>query len=149
MKTHFRTISTLLLASIPMATLPGCIVWDINDGILASNDNLGRIEDELSAIDEHLSVVNENMSTIDNQMTSMGSTLTSMDLQLKNLQTQLAATNKNLESLRKTINNIDNTIPFLKLSGDDEEEQEALENGESSLPVDEASEPASQEPRVE
>lgn len=137
MNTLYRSrlaITTLLLTS---AAMPGCVVWDINDGILASNDNLGRIEDELQAIDAQLVDVNSNISAVntsiaqvDGQMQTMGTTLTSMDAQLQSLQSQLDATNKHLASLRKTINNIDNTIPFLKLSGDDEDEQEELENGE-------------------
>lgn len=105
-----------------LLVMPGCVVWDINDGILASNDNLVRIEDELQSIDEGLSGTNENLETVESR-------LASMDEQLKSLQTQLDATNAHLESLRKTINNIDSTIPFLNLSGDDEEEQEALEAG--------------------
>lgn len=114
---------SLLSVSVLPAFMSGCVVWDINDGILSSNDNLGRIEDELQSIDEELTNTNQNLETVESR-------LVSMDEQLKSLQSQLDSTNKHLESLRKTINNIDNTIPFLKLSGDDEEEQDALENGE-------------------
>lgn len=126
-----------------LVLMPGCVVWDIKDGISASNENLVRIEGELTSIDEGLGLTNENLETVESR-------LASMDEQLKSLQTQLDATNTHLESLRKTINNIDNTIPFLKFSGDDEEEQEALKNGE---PVEETTtsqgteaEPAKQEP---
>ena len=121
------SILTTFTLSIAWVAMPGCVVWDINDGILASNDNLGRIEDELNAIDEGLGTTNENLGTVEAR-------LTSMDKQLNSLQTQLDATNKHLESLRKTINNIDQTIPFLSISGDDEEEQEALEH-ESESPT--------------
>lgn len=122
----------LALAGV-LATLPGCVVWDINDGIVASNGNLGRIEDELQTISEDLDQTNENLTT-------MEARLDSMDAQLKSLQDQLTATNKHLESLRKTINNIDSTIPFLKLSGDDKEAVMELENGET---------PPTQEPKSE
>jgi septal ring factor EnvC (AmiA/AmiB activator) len=118
-------VSLALLSSI--AALPGCVVWDINDGIIASNGNLGQIESGLNEIGDELGETNTNLQSVEAR-------LTSMDEQLKALQTQLDSTNKHLESLRKTINNIDSTIPFLKLSGDDEEEQEALENGESPTP---------------
>ena len=120
MKKRVQILGSIALASA-VCVLQGCVVWDINDGILASNDNLGRIEDELNAIDEGLGQTNQNLGTVEDR-------LTSMDQQLKNLQEQLDATNKHLQSLRKTINNIDQTIPFLSFSGDDEEEQEALEN---------------------
>ena len=115
---------SLLGVVVVLLPMSGCVVWDINDGILASNDNLGRIEDELQSIDQGLGSTNENLETVESR-------LASMDAQLKSLQTQLDATNAHLASLRKTINNIDSTIPFLKLSGDDEEEQEALENGDT------------------
>lgn len=122
-----RTAGRLMAIALAVAwvAMPGCVVWDINDGILASNDNLGRIEDELNAIDEGLGTTNENLGTVEER-------LTSMDKQLKSLQAQLDATNRHLESLRKTINNIDQTIPFLSISGDDEEEQEALEHEDES-----------------
>ncbi|MFG0245774.1 MAG: hypothetical protein ACF8MF_06970 [Phycisphaerales bacterium JB052] len=117
--------SSLMGVMVVLLPMSGCVVWDINDGILASNDNLGRIEDELQSIDQGLGSTNENLETVESR-------LASMDAQLQSLQTQLDATNAHLASLRKTINNIDSTIPFLKLSGDDEQEQEALENGEAS-----------------
>ncbi len=108
----------ICLFSLSMLMLmPGCVVWDIEEGIATSNQNLEQIEGELSTINANLDTVNARMS--------------SMDEQLMSLQAQIDATNAHLESLRKTINNIDNTIPFLKLSGDDEEEQEALENGQA------------------
>lgn len=97
--------------------LPGCIVQDINDQIVLSNENLTGIGDRLGAIDSSL--------------TQVGGTLSSMDEQLSALQTQLDATNAHLASLRKTINNIDSTIPFLKLSGDDEEAQAELQGTET------------------
>lgn len=122
-RTACRMIAMTLV--VAWGAMPGCVVWDINDGILASNDNLGRIEDELNAIDEGLGTTNENLGTVEAR-------LTSMDQQLKSLQAQLDATNNHLESLRKTINNIDQTIPFLSISGDDEEEQEALESDDGS-----------------
>ncbi len=105
--------------------LPGCVVWDIKDGIGASNDNLVRIEENLNSIDEGLGQTNENLGTVEQR-------LTSMDERLDRLQSQLDATNKHLESLRKTINSIDSTIPFLKLSGDDEQEREELKKGDQS-----------------
>ena len=120
-----RTFGAVMVVMLGLALSPlsGCVVWDIEEGIVASNGNLGRIEDELNAIDEGLGETNDNLGTVEAR-------LTSMDEQLRSLQAQLDATNAHLESLRKTINNIDKTIPFLSISGDDEEEQGALENGD-------------------
>lgn len=118
----------LLLVSAGMG---GCVVWDIKDGIEASNTNLERIQTQLETIDRDIARVNQNLDQLETRLDPMGATLASMDTQLKDLQTRLDATNGHLESLRKTINNIDSTIPFLNFSGDDEAEQEALEEGES------------------
>ena len=107
----------LCISLICTLTLPGCIVQDIHDQIALSNENLTQIGDQLEEIDDNLLAVE--------------GTLSSMDEQLAALQTQLDATNAHLASLRKTINNIDSTIPFLKISGDDEEAQAELEGTES------------------
>lgn len=122
-----------------LLSMPGCVVWDIMNGIEASNANLERIQTQLDAIDRDMDRVNTNLEQVEARLNPMGETLASMDTQLKDLQTRLEKTNGHLESLRKTINNIDSTIPFLKLSGDDEEEQEALEKGDQ--PTNEAEKP--------
>ncbi len=111
-----------VFACVSLLAAPGCVVWDIKDQIALSNENLTSIEKRLDSIDRNLEVVNGNLD-------SMGGTLGSMDTQLVSLQAQLDATNEHLASLRKTINNIDQTIPFMSISGDSETEQERLEVG--------------------
>lgn len=88
------------------ALMPGCVVEEINDQIVLSNDNLTGIELQLAQINESLIKINGQLGSVEQEV---------------------GKTNENLESLRRTINNIDQTIPFLKFSGDDEEDQEALE----------------------
>jgi chromosome segregation ATPase len=105
----------LATAACSSLVMPGCVVWDIKDGIEGSNANLIEIQNGLSKIDQQLVDVNTNLTEVDAR-------LDSMDEQLKSLQTQLDATNNHLNSLRNTISNIDKTIPFLSISGDDEEE---------------------------
>lgn len=95
-----------LLFTLCLLALPGCIVQDIHDQIALSNENLAQIKVQMSDIERRLEGVNERVDA---------------------LQHRLDETNTHLESLRRTINNIDSTIPFLKLSGDDEEEKAALD----------------------
>ena len=114
--TYTMKIAKLALAGSMLAILPGCVVWDIKDGIEGSNANLVEIQNGLSYINTQLVDVNANLSEVDAR-------LDSMDAQLQSLQTQLDATNDHLNSLRKTISSIDKTIPFLSISGDDDEEE--------------------------
>jgi septal ring factor EnvC (AmiA/AmiB activator) len=120
-----RAITPLLL--VAAACLPGCIVQDIHDEIALSNTNLGKIEGQLVSIDGNLDTVNQQVSSLQDQ-------LNQTNTKLNDLQAQLNATNEHLASLRKTINNIDSTIPFLKLSGDDDEAKEALESDGQQQP---------------
>lgn len=101
-----------------LAMLPGCIVWDIHDQIATTNDRIQSLEDELALISEvnkQLVDINKDLDGIQQQLTQL-STLESITESLKKLDAHLA-------SLRKTISNIDSTIPFLKLSSDDETEE--------------------------
>ncbi|RMH30407.1 MAG: hypothetical protein D6692_01795 [Planctomycetota bacterium] len=128
-----RTIPPLLLVAV--ACLPGCIVQDIHDEIALSNTNLGNIEGRLVSIDGNLDGINRQIISLQEQMNQTNT-------KLSDLQTQLNATNEHLASLRKTINNIDSTIPFLKLSGDDDEAKEALESDTASQPAADGPAPA-------
>lgn len=129
-------IGVMGLMGVTVLVMPGCIVWDIKDQIALSNENLAGIERHLGSIDQHLEGINANLD-------SMGGDLDSMDAHLASLQAQLDATNAHLQSLRKTINSIDSTIPFLKLSGDSEDEKEML-GGEQPPSTD--SKPTGKEP---
>jgi len=60
-----------------------------------------------------------------------------MDTRLETLRSDLDEVSEHLASLRKTINNIDSTIPFLKISGDEEDETGEPEDlGEPAGPGD-------------
>lgn len=109
--------------------IPGCIVQDIHDQIALSNQQLTGINDQLASIDDNLTSIDDKLAAIDEK-------LATVDGRMANLQGVLDAITEHLASLRRTINNIDSTIPFLKLSGDDDEEQQGLEDGETGQPTE-------------
>lgn len=131
--TRNRLTALSMLATLCTLTLPGCIAWDIKHGIEDANANLQTINDSFALVE----ATNERLDRIDTN-------LKATEERIATLQVTLDSIEKSLTSLRKTINNIDSTIPFLKFSGDDEEEQDALEAGDAA-PATPAADPA-QEP---
>lgn len=118
-------VALLLAASL---TMPGCIIWDAYDQLELANQQLGEINTNLTEIDGNLQQIDAKLATID-------ANLDTVDASLAEIKPMLAQIDEHLASLRKTINNIDSTIPFLKLSGDDDEEKDALETGEDDQAV--------------
>ncbi|MFT5423770.1 MAG: hypothetical protein ACI89L_001559 [Phycisphaerales bacterium] len=108
----------LILIPLAVTTLPGCIAWDIKHGIEDANANLQTINDSFAMVE----ATNERLDRID-------ANLKATEERIATLQVTLESVEASLVSLRKTINNIDSTIPFLKFSGDDEDEKDALETG--------------------
>lgn len=132
-----RYLAPIGLVLAAAFTMPGCIIWDAYDQLELANKQLGEINANLAEIDGNLEQIDTKLATID-------ANLDTVDTSLSEIKPMLAKIDEHLASLRKTINNIDSTIPFLKLSGDDEEEQDALEAGESGAEVE--TPPAQTEP---
>lgn len=136
-----RMLTALFIGAA--AALPGCVVQDIHDQIALSNDKLQQIDDSFAKVERanevlnkldaqlnqlaQLESINGNLTAIDAKLGTIDGNLESMDARIASLEKELAAVSEHLASLRKTINNIDSTIPFLKISGDDEETKDALE----------------------
>lgn len=119
------------------SALPGCIVQDIHDQLEASNAELARINrtiEQLERTNTLLTSIEVRLSSIDERLVSVDERLGSVDERLATLRVLLDAVSEHLASLRRTINNIDSTIPFLKLSGDrDEDAGEAGEGNAEPL----------------
>lgn len=164
-----RPAPIVLLAAAALL-LPGCIVRDIRDELTQANASLvsldagrkqvneqlselhtrlevldpilaslERIDASLVSVETELDRANAGLGEIDQSLASMQERMDSLDASLKKLDEHLA-------SLRQTINNIDSTIPFLKLSGDDEEDtgeemDEPSPASESEPPTDPAALP--------
>jgi len=132
-----RRLATAAIA-LPLAlSAGGCVVDEINEGIAASNENVRQTNQDLEVVTGRMAEINTRLDGINAELDEINgqlAILTSIDASLKKLDVHLA-------SLRKTINNIDSTIPFLKLSGDDEDDKDELEAGDEETPGAETPEP--------
>lgn len=139
--------------------MPGCVITDINDGIVLANTNLESINasfeqvekaneqlasigSNLDRLDERVVALQARMDSVDERLTTLGVSLESVDSGLGTTKGQLDQVEVHLASLRKTINNIDSVVPFLRISGDDKEDKDALNaDAEPTAPATEAEDP--------
>ena len=113
--TSRSTRALLTIACVACAAaLPGCIIQDIRDDLRGANERLDQVDSRLQEVE----VTNTKLAQLETQL----ELLQSIDASLKNLDVHLA-------SLRKTIGNIDSAIPFLKISGDEPEDESQTETG--------------------
>lgn len=136
--------TTTLFILLVLFMMPGCIVQDIHDQIALSNEKLQQIDESFEKVERantalaKLDIQMERLQTLD----SIDGNLVLMNERIDTLQKDLNAVSEHLASLRKTINNIDNTIPFLKISGDEEDEAAAEVSGVDEIPAAETTDPA-------
>lgn len=124
-----RRGGVVLMLGVVMCGLSGCIVEKIHDQLEQSNAGMGRVESDLkgtnaavASVDKRLDAVDETNRLLQQTMERLA-VLESIDASLKSIDASLKRLDDHLASLRKTINSIDSTIPFLKLSGDKDEEE--------------------------
>lgn len=123
--TRIRSAVLLCITGSSLGVLPGCLVQDIHDEMVTTNERLVDID---GALDE-VARVNERLATIDAKLQEIESDLTRVEGHLAKVEPSLSSTNEHLASLRQTISNIDSTIPFLSISGDEEDAE--ADEGES------------------
>ncbi|MEO1278067.1 MAG: hypothetical protein AAFV77_03830 [Planctomycetota bacterium] len=102
--------------SLPLLAIPttGCVAWEIRDEMRQVNASLEDVKVQLGTVNDGLAKL-ERTNTL----------LADLDMKLTTLDTvnaSLSSVDAHLASLRNTLNNIDSTIPFLSISGDDEDE---------------------------
>ncbi len=127
-------VAAIAIASV--SALGGCVVNEIHDEIAMANTQLDTKRVTLNAVNERLDRVSTQLDDLERTTNSLIElqqqleVLNSIDNSLKNLDRHLA-------SLRGTIESIDRTIPFLRFSGDAEDEEdldeETLEEIEAIL----------------
>lgn len=116
----------LVAALAALLLLPGCIVSEIRDQMVAANESLDRVELALERID----ATNARLKEVETKLKAL-ETMESINGSLVSIDGTLHKLDDHLASLRRTIDNIDSTIPFLSISGDSEEEEaEGAEGGE-------------------
>lgn len=109
---------TRVLLALPVAALAlplsGCIAWEIRNEMRQVNTSLDDIKLQLNTVNDGLRKLertNTLLADLDMKLTAMETTNAS-----------LSSIDAHLASLRRTLNNIDSTIPFLKVSGDEEDD---------------------------
>ena len=108
-----RLVATLSLSLLVIPST-GCIAWEIRDELRQVNASMEDVKVQLGTVNDGLAKL-ERTNTL----------LADLDMKLTSLETtnaSLASVDAHLASLRKTLNNIDSTIPFLSVTGDDEDE---------------------------
>ncbi len=148
-----RSRAAAVLFCLPiLASLPGCLAFEIRDELRLVNASMEDVKIKLDSVNSGLQKL-ERTNTV----------LADLDMKLTALETtnaSLSSIDAHLASLRKTLNSIDSTIPFLKVSGDDEdavvetaEERATREGGQSpaqeSPAQQQPEEPAASEPQPE
>lgn len=104
--------------------MTGCVVNDIHTEMTATNERLVQLEAQLDSINNDRLVM---LASIEQSLKNIDTSLARVDTNLGPIGESLTHVDEHLASLRKTINTIDSTIPFLKVSGDDEEAAEELD----------------------
>lgn len=119
--------------------LPGCVIGDIRDELGTANRQLTDLDSAVSDLDKiRLANLEEQLVILK----AIDDNLTAINERLFTVEGSLVVTNDHLASLRRTINNIDSTIPFLSLSGDDEEDRAELDGADSDQQTDDPNGPA-------
>lgn len=118
-----RPLAAALLAAM-LLSLPGCIVQRISDNLElanqqmdAINQTIGRVEGEIETLRTvQLVELDQRLQLLE----SLDTSLKTVDTDLDTIRVSLQRLDEHLASLRRTLQNIDSTIPFLKLSDDEE-----------------------------
>ena len=122
--------------------LPGCIVGEIRDGINESNAQLASINESfakveranelLERVDSQLAGIAVSLESIDTKLGSVDQDLDDVEGQMQSIGQTLNKLDVHLASLRRTINNIDSVVPFLRITGDDRDDKDALDAPEEA-----------------
>ena len=116
---HHIARRTLLLFTLLCANLQsGCVVREIRDEMVVSNQSISDTNELLRGIREDIDKTNAILD-------SLGQRLDRNMQQLEKLNTidvSLTAIDAHLASLRKTLENIDSTIPLLSFADSSEDE---------------------------
>lgn len=133
------TRSTRLLLAIPLLchwlALPGCVFWDIRDGVRDANSRLDTVDSSLQKVNSELKSVQTALTRLDTtnaelvkvqdelgQLDTTNASLTGVQDRLQTLRSiedSLTKMDVHLSSLRHTIGRIDGMIPFLDLGSEE------------------------------
>jgi prefoldin subunit 5 len=129
---QLRVLAMTVTALLFGGALPGCIVGDIRDQMVAANENMLKTHELIEDANTRLDSIEQELEEVRRANDNLEEVRTLL-AQLESINTSMGHLDSHLASLRNTIENIDSTIPFLSFSdkGDDEESEE---DGESAPP---------------
>ncbi len=119
LRSDMKPLQGLGLLGAASLLLPGCIVGEIRDNLVLANESLARVEVQLHEVNEtnaHLVELQDSLR----QLATIDLSLQNVDGELDGIAESLKRLDDHLVSLRKTLRSIDSTIPFLKISDDEE-----------------------------
>lgn len=127
--------SSVMTLSLSMLAVPGCVFWDIRDGVRDANARLDTVDASLQQTNSELRSVQSALTRLDTtnaelvkvqdelgELDATNASLTTVQERLQSLRSiheSLTKMDVHLSSLRKTIGRIDSMIPFLDLGGDE------------------------------
>ncbi|MCC6229550.1 MAG: hypothetical protein IT432_10020 [Phycisphaerales bacterium] len=154
---HRLGLGPLLLA---MLLLPGCVFWDIRDGVRDANSRLDTVDASLKQTNSELKSVQSALTRLDTtnaelvkvqdelgQLDATNASLTNVQDRLQTLRAindSLAKMDVHLSSLRKTIGRIDGMIPFLDLGSEESVAEASAPNPAPAEPANDTSATAAQ-----
>jgi hypothetical protein len=115
-RTALCAAATLLV--IVSIVLSGCVVGEIRDEMVTSNESISDTNLLLDGIRSDIDQTNQRLNSLGERMDRNEAYL----MRLESIDTSLKALDAHLASLRATLENIDSTIPFLSFAdpADDE-----------------------------
>lgn len=154
MQPRSRRLLTLPLPLVLLLT-PGCVFWDIRDGVRDANTRLDTVDASLKQTNNELKSVQSSLTRLDTtnaellkvqdelgQLDTTNASLTGVQDRLQTLRSiedSLAKMDVHLSSLRKTIGRIDGMIPFLDLGSEEPAPAEPAPAADASAPAAPAS----------
>lgn len=131
--------------------LPGCVVWDIRDNLVKSNQQIGEVKAAIDKANVALDQANQDLANANQRLDNVEQGLTKLDRTnalidkvdnglgkidttndalakldkqlalLASIDTSLGHLDQHLAAVRKTIGSINSMIPFMDLGGGPEE----------------------------
>lgn len=143
-----KTLSIVLVCVAACVLLPGCVVWDIRDNLVKSNQQIGEVKQALDKANAAIDVANDDLAKANERLDKVEAGLSRIDTTNKSLDgldkqlallgsidTSLGHLDQHLAAVRKTIGSINSMIPFMDLGGGPEETQPAAAPAAAPTPT--------------
>jgi uncharacterized protein YoxC len=170
--TERMKLTAVVVMLVSLASLPGCVFWQIRDGVTASNAKLDEVDAHLQSVNTALDATNVELKSVQSGLERLDRTnkliadvevglgridqtntsLGGVDERLKTLRSIDASLGKldvHLASVRKTIGAIDSMIPFMDLGSAPVEEPAPAAAPAAAVPAEGATTEGAAAPAAE